>query len=255
MSERRFGDLTGRVALVTGSSRGIGRAIALRLARAGARVVVNYLNHAREAEEVAEAIRACGSEALVVQADVTVREEVARLVQEALNRFGRLDILVNNAGTIRDVPLVRMRDEDWDAILNLDLRSAFLCTREALKPMLKARWGRIINISSVVGLMGNIGQANYAAAKAGLIGLTKSVAREVATRNITVNAVAPGYVHTELVDALPEKLKERILFYIPQERFGDPEDVAHAVAFLASEEARYITGQVLCVDGGLSMNA
>jgi 3-oxoacyl-[acyl-carrier protein] reductase len=246
-------DFTGRIAVVTGSSRGLGRAIALKLARLGAGVVVNYQKNAAAAEEVAAEIKASGGQALTVQADVSKAEDVERLIRQTVEAYGRLDILVNNAGTTRDTLLMRMTEEDWDLVLDCDLKSAYLCTKAAMRPMMKQRYGRIVNIASVAGLAGNAGQANYSAAKAGLIGFTKAVAREVGSRNITVNAVAPGLVPTDLTSSLPEELKAAMLQQTPLGRFGTAEDVANAVAFLASDEAGYITGQVLSVDGGMVM--
>jgi len=246
-------DLTGKVAVVTGSSRGIGRAIALLLARQGAKVVVNSSKSPESAEAVAQEIRAAGGEAIVVVADVSKQEEAERLIKAAVDAYGRLDILVNNAGTTRDQLLLRMTEEEWDAVMDLNLKGTFFCTKAAMRPMLRARGGRIINITSVAGLAGNAGQANYAASKAGIVGFTKSVAREVASRNITCNAVAPGYVPTALTNVLPDDLKQKAQEAIPLGRFGTPEEVAAAVVFLASDEASYITGQCLSVDGGMVM--
>jgi len=245
--------LDGRVAIVTGSSRGIGRAIAVKLARLGAKVVVNYQSNRLAAEEVLRLIQEVGGEAIAVQADVTVFEDAQRLIQSALDRFGRLDILVNNAGTTRDTLLVRMSEGDWDIVIDTNLKGAFNCTKAAQRSMMKQRYGRIVNITSVAGLAGNAGQANYAAAKAGLIGFTKAVAKEVGSRNITANAVAPGYVPTDLTANLPPDLIAKGLEMTPLGRAGTPEDIANAVAFLVSDEASYITGQVLSVDGGLVM--
>lgn len=246
-------DLSGRVALVTGSGRGIGRAIALKLAEHGASLVVNDIEGSPGAGEVAEEIRSRGREAVVILADISRAEEVSRLVEEAVAALGRVDILVNNAGIARDQLLLRMSDADWDQVLAINLKGAFLCSRAVLRHMVRQRWGRIISIASVVGLMGNAGQANYAAAKAGLIGLTKTIAKEVASREITANAIAPGFIDTDMTRKLSPALKDEILKQIPLGSFGSPEDVAQAVLFLASEEARYITGQVLNVDGGLVM--
>lgn len=241
-----------RVAVVTGASRGIGRAITLHLVAQGCKVVASARNVAALESLVAE-IKAGGGEAIFVPGDVAVAADVERLFDEAGKAFGRVDILVNNAGITRDGLLVRMKEEDWDAVLDTNLKGAFLCSRAAAKLMGKQRYGRIINISSVVGEMGNAGQANYCASKAGLIGLTKSVARELAKRNVSVNAITPGFIVTDMTDVLPEKVKEDLQGQIPLGRLGEAEDIAHAVAFLASEAAGYITGQVLGVNGGMYM--
>jgi 3-oxoacyl-[acyl-carrier protein] reductase len=243
----------GKTALVTGASRGIGRAIALRLAGAGANVVVNYNARADAAEEVAAAAREHGSQAHVVQADVARPGDVDRLVQETLDTFKRVDILVNNAGITRDTLIMRMSEDDWDSVINTNLKSAFLMTKAVLRPMLRQRAGRIVNIASISGVMGNAGQANYSASKAGLLGLTRSTAREVASRNITCNAVAAGVIDTEIWQGVPREAIDALLQMVPAGRKGTPEDVAEAVAFLASDAAAYITGQVLNVDGGLVM--
>jgi len=246
-------DLTNRVAIVTGSARGIGQAIALKLAEVGADVVVNDIEAAAEPlESVATEIRSKNRQSLAVTADVSSTEDVNRLVETAVSTLGKIDILVNNAGVTRDQLIMRMSDEDWDTVLDIDLKSAFLCTRATVRHMIKQRWGRIINIASITGLVGNPGQANYASAKAGVIGLTRSIAKEVASRGITVNAIAPGAIDTPMTQRLDENQRQEFLKRIPLGYFGSPNDVAEAVAFLASEEARYITGQVLNVDGGMA---
>jgi len=241
-----------KVAAITGASRGIGRSIALFLAGEGAKIVASARNSA-ELEKLVAEIKEKGGEAIAVAGDVAVTADADRLVDAAVAAYGRLDILVNNAGITRDGLLLRMKDEDWDAVLNINLKGAFLCTRAAAKVMSKQRYGRIINISSVVGEMGNAGQANYCASKAGLLGLTKSVARELARRNVTVNAVTPGFIVTDMTEALPEKTREELASQIPLGRLGNAEDIAHAVLFLASDGAGYVTGQVLGVNGGMYM--
>jgi len=241
-------NLSNRVAIVTGSARGIGRAIALRLADAGANIVVSDID---DAEPVANEIRAKGRQSLAVKANVTSATDVEKLVEATVSNFGRVDILVNNAGITRDQLLLRMSEEEWDAVLNVNLKSVFLCTRAVLRHMLKQHWGRIISISSIVGVVGNPGQANYAASKAGIIGFTKTIAREVGSRGITANAIAPGFIETKMTQALNENQRQELMKRIPLGSLGTPQDVAEAVAFLASEEARYITGQVLGVDGGM----
>jgi 3-oxoacyl-[acyl-carrier protein] reductase len=247
-------DLSNKVAIVTGSARGIGKAIALKLAEVGADVVVNDIAAAADAlEGTAKEIRALNRKALAVTADVSSSADVARLIEAAATTMGRIDILVNNAGVTRDSLLMRMSDEDWDTVLNIDLKSAFLCTRAVLRLMMKQRWGRIVSIASVVGIMGNAGQANYASAKAGIIGLTRSIAKEVGSRGITANAIAPGFIETRMTEQLDEKQRQALVQRIPLGSIGTPRDVAEAVAFLASEEAKYITGQVLGIDGGMSL--
>jgi len=246
-------DLKDKVAVVTGSSRGIGRAIALKLAGLGAKVVVNYRTNAEAAQEVVEAIEALGGQAVAVQADVTDADDAKKLIRAAQATYGGLDILVNNAGTTRDTLLARMSEDDWNLVINTNLKGAFNCTKAAIRPMMKQRHGRIVNITSVAGLAGNPGQANYSAAKAGLVGFTKAVAKEVGSRNITVNAVAPGYIPTDLTASLPQELVEKAIEMTPLGRPGTSEEIANAVAFLVSDEASYITGVVLRVDGGLAM--
>ncbi len=244
-------DLSGSVALVTGASRGIGAVIARRLAEAGVKVGVNYLSSPESAEEVVSSIISAGGEALMVEGDVSQEEPAKSTVQQVVSNWGRIDILVNNAGINRDRLLLRMNTDDWDQVIQVDLRGAFLCTRFVMPHLIKQRSGRVVNISSVVGISGNPGQANYAAAKAGLIGFTKSVAREVASRNVTVNALAPGYITTGMVEKLSEAAREKILSRIPMGRFGVAEDVSEAVVFLCSKGASYITGEVLTIDGGM----
>ena len=244
--------LVGRTALITGAGRGIGRATAVRLARDGARIALNYKGNAAAAAEAKRLVEEAGSTAVLVQGDVSQDGEAERVMKEALAfGGGRLDILVNNAGITRDNLLLRMSAEEWDAVLDLNLRGTFLITKAAMRPMMKQRAGRIVNVSSIAGVVGNAGQANYSAAKAGVIGFTKTVAREMASRNITVNAVAPGFIPTDLTDVLPQEVKDALLKQIPLGRFGAVEDVANAIAFLVSDEASYITGQVLVVDGGM----
>ena len=247
-------NLAGKVAVVTGASRGIGRAIAAELARDGAKVVINYSRDADGAQAGVEAIKAAGGEGCAMQADVSDYKAAEGLIKDAIGAYGGLDILVNNAGTTRDMVIMMMPEADWDIVIQTNLKSAFNCSKAAVKTMLRKRSGRIINITSVSGIAGNAGQTNYSASKAGLIGLTRALAREVAARNITVNAVAPGFVPTALTNGLPDELKEASLKSIPLARWGTAEDVAYAVAFLAAPQAGYITGQVLNVDGGMVMS-
>ncbi len=243
-------DLSNKVAIVTGSGRGIGKAIALKLAEVGATVVVNDIDES--ASGVAEEIRTMNRQSLAVLADVSLAPDVTRLVETTIATYGKIDILVNNAGITRDQLVVRLSEEDWDKVLDVNLKSVFLCTAAALKYMIKQRWGRIISITSIVGMVGNPGQANYASAKAGIIGFTRTIAKEVASRGITANAIAPGFIDTEMTQHLDEKRRQELIGRIPLGCLGSPRDVAEAVAFLASDEARYITGQVLNVDGGMA---
>lgn len=245
--------LTGKTALVTGASRGIGRAIALELATHGANVAVNYAGSEARAEEVVQEIKQLGREAIKIQADVANTNDVQAMVKEVIQTFGSLDILVNNAGVTKDNLLLRMKEEDFDQVINTNLKGAFLCTKAVARQMMRQKSGKIINVASVVGVSGNPGQANYVAAKAGVIGLTKSTAKELASRNIHVNAVAPGFIATDMTDALTDEQKQGILDLIPLAKFGQPEDVAKVVRFLASKDADYITGQTLHIDGGMVM--
>ncbi len=245
--------LQGKCALVTGGSRGIGRAVCLELARQGARVAVNYAGNAAAAEETVKACQDLGAEAFAIQADVADAAACDAMVKEVLARFGRVDILVNNAGVTRDGLMLTMKESDWDTVLDTNLKGAFQCMKAVYRPMMKQKYGRVVNLSSIVGVRGNAGQANYAASKAGLIGLTKSMAKELAARNVTVNAVAPGFIDTDMTAALPEKAREAMLASIPMGRLGQAEDVARAVAFFAGDESAYVTGQVLCVDGGMAV--
>lgn len=245
--------LSGKKALVTGASRGIGRAIALELARQGADVAVNYSGSEAKALDVVDEIKSMGRESFAVQCDVSNSESVTNMVKETMEHFGKLDILVNNAGITRDNLLMRMKEDEWDDVLNINLKGVFLCTKAVTRQMMKQRSGRIINISSIVGVSGNPGQANYVAAKAGVIGLTKTSAKELASRGITVNAIAPGFITTEMTDKLSEDIQNEMLKMIPLAQFGEPQDIANTVVFLASDESRYITGQTIHVDGGMVM--
>lgn len=246
-------NLTGKVALVTGASRGIGQATAIELAKAGADVVVNFIGNEAVAQETVEKIEALGRKAIKIKANVGDADDVQAMADEAIATFGHIDILVNNAGITRDGLLIRMKDSDWDEVLNINLKGVYLVTKAVAKLMVKQRAGRIINMTSVSGVTGNVGQANYAAAKAGVIGFTKTCAKELAARGITVNAVAPGFIETAMTDVLPEKIKEGIAATVPFGRMGQPEEIASVVTFLASDFASYITGQVLNVDGGMVM--
>ena len=246
-------DLTGKVAIVTGSGRGIGKAIAVKLAESGATIVINDVGDTAPADQTVAEIKNLNRSSMAVMADVSSSVDVARLVDTTTTTYGKVDILVNNAGITRDQLTMRMTDEDWDKVITINLKSVFLCTRAVLRPMLKQRSGRIISISSIVGIIGNVGQANYASAKAGIIGFTKTIAKEVASRGITANAVAPGFIDTPMTQALPEERRLALMNSIPLGYLGTPRDVAETVAFLASEEARYITGQVITVDGGISL--
>jgi 3-oxoacyl-[acyl-carrier protein] reductase len=243
----------GRVALVTGGGRGIGRAVAVRLANEGAKVAVSYRSNDVAAGEVAEEVRAVGAQCEIFKGDVASPEDVDEMFKGVGEALGPVEILVNNAGLTRDNLMMRMKESEFDEVLDTNLKGTYLCARAALRPMIRARWGRIINVSSVVGLVGNAGQANYAASKAGIIGFTKSVAREVAQRGITANVVAPGYVETELTSSLPEEVKDRIRGQVPVGRFAEAEEVAEVVVFLAGEGVGYITGQTVAVDGGMTM--
>jgi 3-oxoacyl-[acyl-carrier protein] reductase len=246
-------NLEGKAALVTGASRGIGREIALELARQGANVAVNFAGSEAKANEVVDEIKALGRDAFTVKCDVSDSDQVSEMIKAAVDRFGKLDILVNNAGITRDNLLMRMKEEEWDEVININLKGVFLCTKAVTRQMMKQRYGRIINIASIVGVSGNPGQANYVAAKAGVIGLTKTTAKELASRNITVNAIAPGFITTDMTDKLTEEIKAEMLKQIPLARLGEPKDIAKVTAFLASDDSAYMTGQTLHIDGGMVM--
>jgi len=245
-------ELKGKVALVTGASRGLGKAISLKLAESGARVAVNYMSREAEAKEVAAAIEGKGTEALAVQADIRNSDQVKTMVRQITEKWEKIDVLVNNAGITMDNLIMRMPDEAWDSVIGTNLRGAYLCSKFALRSMANQGWGRIINIASLAGLMGNPGQTNYAASKGGLIAFTKSLAKELGSRNITVNAIAPGFISTDMTDKLTEEQKKAILAMVPLQRFGTAGDVAELAAFLATDRAGYITGQVINIDGGIS---
>lgn len=245
--------LQGKTAIVTGASRGIGRATALELARNGANVVVNYAGSQERAEQVVAEIKELGVGAFAFQADISNSEQVQNMVKETVNTFKTIDILVNNAGVTKDNLLMRMKEEEWDTVIDINLKGIFNCSKAVTRPMMKQRYGRIINVTSVVGVLGNPGQANYVAAKAGVIGLTKTMARELANRNIHVNAVAPGFIETDMTDELNEEMKEQLLAQIPLNTLGKPEDIANVIRFLVSSDADYITGQTLHVNGGMAM--
>jgi 3-oxoacyl-[acyl-carrier protein] reductase len=249
-------ELEDKVSVVTGASRGMGRAIALKLASLGSKVAVNYVaieaDNKADADNVAETIVRLGGEAMPVEADIRDGEAVKAMMQQVIDKWGKIDILVNSAGITRDTLLLRMSDDAWDDVMSTNLRGAYLCTKFALRSMIRQGWGRIVNIASIAGLIGNVGQTNYAASKGGLIAFTKSVAREVGSRNITANAVAPGFINTQMTQKLPDEVKKSILAMTSLQRIGEPEEVAELVAFLASDRAGYITGQVICIDGGIS---
>ncbi|HYK72286.1 MAG TPA: 3-oxoacyl-[acyl-carrier-protein] reductase [Pseudoneobacillus sp.] len=246
-------NLEGKAVLVTGASRGIGREIALEFARQGANVAVNYSGSEAKANEVVDLIKELDRDAFAVQCDVSNSESVSTMVKETIDRFGKLDVLVNNAGITKDNLLMRMKEEEWDDVININLKGVFLCTKAVTRQMMKQRNGRIINVASIVGVSGNPGQANYVAAKAGVIGLTKTCAKELAARNITVNAIAPGFISTDMTDKLTEEVKTEMLKAIPLARFGEPKDIAKVAVFLASDDSSYMTGQTLHIDGGMVM--
>ena len=246
-------ELKGKVALGTGAAKGIGKAAAVRLAEEGVNVAINYNSSKQEAEDTVKLLKSFGIDSISCQADVGNLDQVTRMVDDVTEQFGQIDILVNNAGIIDDGLLLRMSDEAWARVINTNLNGTFYCTRAVLRTMVRSRWGRIINIGSVVGLRGNIGQTNYTASKAAINGFTFALAKEVATRNITVNTITPGYIHTDTVDVLSDKQKDTIMTWIPMARFGEVDDIAHMVAYLASEKAKYITGQIISVDGGMAI--
>lgn len=246
-------DLAGKTALVTGASRGIGKACALYLAGLGADIAINYASSNKHADELVKIINDMGRRAISIRADVSIPEEADHMVTETIKTLGSLDILINNAGITKDTLLIRMKEEDWDRVLSVNLKGVFLVTRAAVRHMMKKRYGRIVNISSVIGISGNAGQANYAASKAGIIGFSKSIAKEFASRGILINVIAPGFIDTDMTDSLNEEFKKAILAQIPLGRYGEPEDIARLAGFLVSDDNRYITGQVIHVDGGMFM--
>ena len=246
-------ELKGKTALITGAAKGIGKAAAIRLAEMGANVVVNYNSSQKEANDTANHLKDFGVESISYQADVGNLNQVTKMVEDVTEQFGQIDILINNAGIIDDGLLLRMSDEAWSRVINTNLNGTFYCSRAVLRTMVRSRWGRIINVGSVVGLRGNIGQTNYTASKAAINGFTFALAKEVATRNITVNTVTPGYIHTDTVDVLSDKQKDTIMTWIPMAHFGEVDDIAHMIAYLASEKAKYITGQIISVDGGMAI--
>ena len=246
-------NLDGKIAVITGGSRGIGKAIAMKLARLGANIVVNYTSSANQAEEVVESIKNMGREAIAIKANVANFEEVQNFIAQAEEKFGKIDILINNAGVTKDKLLIKMNEDDWDKVIEVNLKGTYNCTKAVSRKMMKQRSGKIVNVASVVGINGNAGQSNYAASKAGIIGFTKSIAKELGVRGINVNAVAPGFIQTNMTDVLSDEVKDQIMSQIPMKKLGTPEDVANTIAFLCSDEAKYITGQVINIDGGMVM--